>query len=114
MLDYFQDKVVQSYKQPYNQIDFATDLFWYLWCGEVSSLFGKDRMTTFERYYIADKSSHKENKNPYYHLREQEEICLRILVEFGLDHSAHIVNGHTPVKEKGENYPLKPLLNDYY
>ncbi|RLU44766.1 fructose-bisphosphatase class III [Streptococcus iniae] len=107
LLDYFQDKVVQSYKQPHNQIDFATDLFWYLWCGEVSSLFGKDRMTTFERYYIADKSSHKENKNPYYHLREQEEICLRILVEFGLDHSAHIVNGHTPVKEKGGELPIK-------
>lgn len=107
LLDYFQEKLVQSYKQPNYHTDFATDLFWYLWCGEVSSLFGKDRMTTFERYYIADQKSHIEHKNPYYQLREQEDICLRILSEFGLNQSAHIVNGHTPVKEKGGELPIK-------
>lgn len=107
LLDFFQEQVRESYKNREQHFDLATDVFWYLWCGEVSSLFGKDRMTTFERYYIADKASHHEEKNPYYRLRENQEICLRILAEFGLDGSAHIVNGHTPVKEKGGELPIK-------
>lgn len=107
LLDFFEEQVLESYKNPDSHEDFQTDIFWYLWCGEVSSLFGKDRMTTFERYYIADKTSHVEHKNPYYKLRENEEICLRILEEFGLDKSAHIVNGHTPIKEKGGELPIK-------
>ncbi|EGJ28290.1 fructose-bisphosphatase class III [Streptococcus porcinus] len=107
LLDFFQEQVRESYKKRDQHEDLATDIFWYLWCGEVSSLFGKNRMTTFERYYIADKASHHEEKNPYYRLREDEEICLRILAEFGLDDNAHIVNGHTPVKEKGGELPIK-------
>lgn len=65
-------------------------------------------MTTFERYFIKDKQTHKERKNPYYHLREKEEICRKILTDFGLDpDKGHIINGHTPVKEiDGEN-PVK-------
>ena len=65
-------------------------------------------MTTFERYFIKDKATHKEKKNPYYHLRENEEICRKILEEFDLNPDAgHIINGHTPVKEiDGEN-PIK-------
>ncbi|VTS18637.1 fructose-1,6-bisphosphatase [Streptococcus pseudoporcinus] len=107
LLDFFQEQVRESYKNRDQHEDLATDIFWYLWCGEVSSLFGKNRMTTFERYYIADKASHHEEKNPYYRLREDEEICLRILAEFGLDANGHIVNGHTPVKEKGGELPIK-------
>jgi fructose-1,6-bisphosphatase III len=65
-------------------------------------------MTTFERYFIKDKETHKEGKNPYYYLREKEEICKKILSEFDLDpEQGHIINGHTPVKEiEGEN-PIK-------
>lgn len=107
LLDYFQEHVIAAYKDPDSNEDFDTDLFWYLWCGEVSSLFGKNRMTTFERYYIADKKTHEEIKNPYYNLRKDEDICLRILTEFGLDETAHIVNGHTPVKEKVGETPIK-------
>ncbi|MGT2843950.1 fructose-1,6-bisphosphatase [Streptococcus hongkongensis] len=107
LMDFFQEQVIKSYKNKDKQEDFETDLFWYLWCGEVSSLFGKDRMTTFERYYIADKETHIEIKNAYYQLREREDICLRLLNEFGLDGSAHIVNGHTPVKEKVGELPIK-------
>ncbi|PCH11293.1 Fructose-1,6-bisphosphatase class 3 [Streptococcus parauberis] len=107
LMNFFQKQVIKSYKNKDKHDDFETDLFWYLWCGEVSSLFGKDRMTTFERYYIADKKTHVEIKNAYYQLREREDICLRLLNEFGLDETAHIVNGHTPVKEKVGEIPIK-------
>ncbi|MEH7484585.1 fructose-bisphosphatase class III, partial [Neobacillus drentensis] len=88
--------------------DLATDMVWYLWNGEYSSLFGKREMTTFERYFIQDKETHKEKKNPYYYLRENEELCKKLLAEFDLDpEQGHIINGHTPVKEiEGEN-PIK-------
>ncbi len=84
------------------------DLVWYLWTGEASPLFGKDQMTTFERYYIDDKAVQEEIKNPYYAGRENEEVIEMILEEFGADkEEGRIINGHTPVKErKGEN-PLK-------
>ena len=88
--------------------DFATDFVWYLWCGENSSLFGKNTMTTFERYFIREKETHKEIANPYYHLRNQDEICSMILEEFGLSpQDGHIINGHTPVKEKLGELPIK-------
>lgn len=85
-----------------------TDYMWYQWEGKASSLFGKDKMTTFERLYIEDKETHVEHKNVYYKLRDNVEVCNMILKEFGLDPCrGHIINGHTPVKEnRGEN-PLK-------
>ena len=84
------------------------DLIWYLWEGKASSLFGKDKMTTFERLYVAEKETHIEKKNLYYEQRDNVELSYKILKEFGLDpNKGHIINGHTPVKEKiGEN-PLK-------
>ncbi|MBC2456264.1 fructose-1,6-bisphosphatase [Clostridium beijerinckii] len=87
---------------------YGTDIMWYLWTGACSSLFGKEDMTTFERYFIKDKSTHKENKNPYYNFRDSEEMCNMIFEEFGLDPAeSRIINGHVPVKNKfGEN-PIK-------
>ena len=84
------------------------DYIWYMWCGEDSPLFGKKKMTTFERYFIDDKTTHKEEKNPYYTLRNEESVCEHVLEAFGLDpKSSHIVNGHVPVKVvKGES-PIK-------
>ncbi|MDR1018264.1 MAG: fructose-1,6-bisphosphatase [Lachnospiraceae bacterium] len=81
---------------------------WYTWLNENSPLFGKDKMATFERYFIAEKETHKERKNPYYQLLEDSEVVDRIIKEFGLDpENAHIINGHVPVKaKKGEN-PIK-------
>ncbi len=86
----------------------CVDYMWYLWCGPDSPLFGKDRMTTFERYFIADKSTHAEGKDPYYDLIDSPAICDMILSEFGLpSEGSHIINGHVPVKTiKGEN-PVK-------
>jgi fructose-1,6-bisphosphatase-3 len=87
---------------------YALDSIWYLWCGSNSPLFGKDKMTTFERYFIDDKSAHIEIKNPYYEYRDNETICNNILTEFGLCITqSHIINGHIPVKTKQGESPIK-------
>ncbi len=85
------------------------DYFWYLWCGENSPLFGKKKMTTFERYFVADKETHKEERNSYYKLvYNGEEYVNKILREFGLDpEKSHIINGHIPVKVKKGESPIK-------
>lgn len=84
------------------------DMMWYIWLHPDSPLFGKDKMATFERYFLADKETHKENKNPYYQLLESEEVADRILKAFGLPtEGAHIVNGHVPVKSKNGESPVK-------
>ncbi|MDE7135124.1 MAG: fructose-1,6-bisphosphatase, partial [Muribaculaceae bacterium] len=86
----------------------AIDYYLYLWCGPDSPLFDKSKMATFERYFIADKATHVEEKGNYYALRNEAEICDRILDEFGVEGPhRHIINGHVPVKAlKGEN-PIK-------
>lgn len=88
--------------------DYARDYYWYLWCGPDSPLFDKHAMTTFERYFIADKSTHVEEKGFYYSLRDREDVVDHILDEFGVTGThRHIINGHVPVKVgKGEN-PVK-------
>ncbi len=84
------------------------DLIWYLWCGADSPLFGKKKMTTFERYFVDDKTSHEEVKNPYYNLRNDESVCETILSDFGLmPKTSHIINGHVPVKVKKGESPIK-------
>ncbi len=88
---------------------FALDYVWYLWCGPDAPSFDKDKMATFERYFIADKALHKETKGHYYTLRNEADVCDRILEEFGVkpDSHSHIINGHVPVKTiKGEK-PIK-------
>ncbi len=86
----------------------ATDFFWYLWCGPDSPLFDKSKMATFERYFIADKETHAEEKGWYYKLRDNAAICDHVLDEFGVrGPHRHIINGHVPVRVgKGEN-PIK-------
>ncbi|MGN8630006.1 fructose-1,6-bisphosphatase [Blautia sp. HCP3S3_G3] len=84
------------------------DILWYIWAGPNSPLFGKDKMTTFERYFIADKETHKEKKNAYYRLLEREDVVNRMLLEFGLDpEEGHIVNGHVPVHQSDGESPVK-------
>lgn len=87
---------------------YGMDMMWYLWTGSASSLFGKDDMTTFERYFIEDSKTHRENKNPYFDLRDNEEMCDMIFEEFGLDpKESHIINGHVPVETKKGESPIK-------
>lgn len=108
LLDRFEDHVRKAFGAKETTDDLATDLVWYLWTGKYSSLFGKRAMTTFERYFIRDKTSHKEEKNPYYHLREDKDMCRKMLEEFNLDPSqGRIINGHTPVKEIDGEDPIK-------
>ncbi|MBQ6389902.1 MAG: fructose-1,6-bisphosphatase [Mogibacterium sp.] len=86
----------------------AASIMWFLWLSKDSPLFGKDKMTTFERYFIADKTTYKENKVPYYKLLDKEEIADKILEEFGLDpNNGFILNGHVPVKIKDGEKPVK-------
>ncbi len=87
---------------------YGLDAMWYMWSGKHSPLYGKDKMATLETYFIDDKKSHHEEKNPYFKLRESEAVCRKILEEFNLaPDTSHIINGHVPVKViKGES-PVK-------
>lgn len=108
LLDQFEKYMRKAFRHKDVTDDLASDLVWYLWTGKYSSLFGKRAMTTFERYFIKDKATHKEEKNPYYSLRENPEIVGHLLEEFGLDpDQGHIINGHTPVKEIDGEDPIK-------
>jgi fructose-1,6-bisphosphatase-3 len=103
-MDYLDERARRAY---FDRED-SGDVMWYLWCGGGSPLFGKDRMTTFERYFIDDKSTHKEKSAPYYRLIQNRAICEKILREFGLSpDSSHILNGHVPVRRKDGESPIK-------
>ncbi|MFO7887940.1 MAG: fructose-1,6-bisphosphatase [Eubacteriales bacterium] len=84
------------------------DLIWYNWCGPISPLFGKDKMTTFERYFIEDKKTHKEDYNDYFRFRDEVSISNKILKEFGIiEDKGKIITGHIPVKAKRGESPVK-------
>ena len=84
------------------------EIMWFIWENKNSPVFGKAKMTTFERYFVADKATHNEPKNPYYRLYEKEEIVDQILAEFGLtEPGSHIINGHIPVAAKKGESPVK-------
>ena len=110
----FLDRVDRLARQGYFATDnpeqklYGMDVMWFLWCAPMSPLFGKEKMTTFERYFIADKATHAEKRNAYYTLRDSEDAARKILKEFGLDpDNGRIINGHVPVKVvKGER-PIK-------
>ncbi|MFT5617390.1 MAG: fructose-1,6-bisphosphatase-3 [Arenicella sp.] len=87
---------------------YGQDIIWYLWCGSYSPIFGKQKMATFESYFVADKNAQREDKNAYYKLRDKPATCEKILKEFGLNpKTAHIVNGHVPVVVKEGEKPVK-------
>ncbi len=111
LCDRFEIAVRRGYQHrfsPKNE-NINLDYFWYLWCGKTSPLFGKKKMTTFERYFVADKNTHKEERNDYYNLVYNDESCAdKVLTEFNLDpKTSHIVNGHVPVKVKKGESPIK-------
>ena len=106
--DYLDYAVRKAYFEPHVETKNAGDIMWYLWLGAKSPLFGKDAMTTFERLFIADKKSHKENTVVYYKHRDDANICKKILLEFGIvPEKGHILNGHVPVKIKDGESPIK-------
>lgn len=104
-MDYAAKVARQAFFGAYNQSNI--DFMWYLWCGKKSPLAGRI-MKTFERTFVVDERTYEEPKNPYYRFYQQEEYCIRILHEFGLDSAmSHIINGHTPIKVSRGESPLK-------
>lgn len=110
LLDTIERIIRCGYNSPWNSYEqkIGKDLMWFLWCGRNSPLFGREKMCSFERLLINEEETHVEMLNPYYNLYNDEESCIKILKEFGINspHS-HIINGHIPVKRvKGES-PIK-------
>ncbi|MGO2892227.1 MAG: fructose-1,6-bisphosphatase [Enterococcus devriesei] len=104
----FFDEQIRTGCQNQQSDSSEADWIWYCWTGKISPQFGKSAMTTFERYFIADKETHKEIKNPYYKFRDTRETCQMILEEFALySQNSRIINGHTPVKVKSGESPIK-------
>lgn len=111
LLDKYEKMLRTAYSRRHemsNQDDQVLDIFWYLWVGKDSSLFGKDAMKTFERALLSEEKLHIEHKNPYYDFIHNETTCRRILEDFDLnpDHG-RIINGHVPVKVKRGESPVK-------
>ena len=110
LMDYIGQLVRAAFQHdtPADLKAFAKDYFLYLWCGPDSPLFDKSKMATYERYFLADPQTHHEEKGAYYRLREDPEVCRRILDAFGVEgENRHIINGHVPVHaSRGEN-PVK-------
>ena len=109
-LDYAEKTARKAYydKRGTPERQFGLDFLWWLWAGRDSPIFGRDRMTTFERRFIADKDTWTEPKNAYYTYYQDPAVCEMLLKEFGLegDH-CHIINGHVPVKAKKGESPVK-------
>jgi fructose-1,6-bisphosphatase-3 len=105
LLDAF-DRVIRRAIRKRAELDL--DLVFYLWTGPLSPCFGKDRMATFETYFVADKATHDEHKNPYFKLLNDAAFCSRLLAELGVDPAhGYIVNGHVPVKLEQGEAPIK-------
>ena len=107
LLDELEKIVRQGHSAPENSPERqkGNDYMWYLWCGKHSPLFGREKMCSFERFFIDDSETHTETRNHYYTLYHDEDACVRILKEFGLsENHGHIINGHVPViSKKGES-----------
>ena len=109
-LDFADTAARQAYYLPQGSQErkLGMDLLWFLWAGRNSPIFGRDRMTTFERRFIKDEGAWVEPKNPYYSLYHDPSVCEMLLNEFGLDSPhCHIINGHVPVKAKKGESPIK-------
>ncbi len=109
-MDYADKTARQAYyhKRGTEAREFGMDFLWWLWAGRNSPIFGRDRMTTFERRFIEDESTWTEPKNPYYTYYQDPSVCQMLLSEFGLEGPhCHIINGHVPVKAKKGESPIK-------
>ena len=109
-LDYADRTARKAYydKRGTPERDFGMDFLWWLWAGRNSPIFGRDRMTTFERRFIRDESTWTEPKNAYYAFYQDPQVCDMLLKEFGLEGAhCHIINGHVPVKVRKGESPVK-------
>lgn len=109
-LDYVEKIARQGYFEPEGseKRENGKDFLWYLWCGKNSPIFCKDKMKTFERYYLNNKETWEEIKNPFYDFENDERISEKVLKDFGIDiKKGHIICGHIPVKFKTGESPIK-------
>ncbi|MGN0978609.1 MAG: fructose-1,6-bisphosphatase [Faecousia sp.] len=109
-LDYAEKTARKAYydKRGSQERQFGMDFLWWLWCGRNSPIYGRDRMTTFERRFLADESTWTEPKNAYYTYYQDPAVCDMLLKEFGLEGPhCHIINGHVPVRTKKGESPIK-------
>ena len=109
-LDYAEKTARKAYydRRGSEERQFGMDFLWWLWAGRNSPIFGRDRMTTFERRFIADESTWAEPKNAYYTYCQDPAVCVMLLKEFGLEGPhCHIINGHVPVRTKKGESPIK-------
>ena len=109
-LDYAEKTARKAYydRRGSEERQFGMDFLWWLWAGRNSPIFGRDRMTTFERRFIADESTWAEPKNAYYTHCQDPAVCVMLLKEFGLEGPhCHIINGHVPVRTKKGESPIK-------
>lgn len=110
LMDYCDERARRGYFAPEGSAERQSgeDFLWYLWCGKLSPLYGRDKMTTFERLFVEDPDTHTETKNPYYRHVNDSKMARAILAEFGLDQThSHIVNGHVPVRAAKGETPVK-------
>ena len=110
LLDYTEKIAREGYFEPEGSEkgENGKDFLWYLWCGKNSPIFCKDKMKTFERYYLAEKETWEEVKNPFYNFENDDRISEKVLKEFGIDPQiGHIICGHIPVKFKAGESPIK-------
>ena len=110
LLDYTEKIAREGYFEPEGseKRENGKDFLWYLWCGKNSPIFCKDKMKTFERYYLSEKETWEEVKNPFYNFENDERISEKVLKEFGIDPQiGHIICGHIPVKFKAGESPIK-------
>ncbi len=115
-MDYCEKMARAGYLAPENSSERqkGQDFLWYLWCGRLSPIFGRDKMSVFEHFFIGEDAAYTEKKNPYYAQIESDDLAvaeravLKIFREFGLDPArGHIINGHVPVKAKNGENPIK-------
>lgn len=110
LMERIDELVRTAYFAPINSHDrnVAVDYMWYLWCGPDSPLYNKDKMTTFERYFVNNADLNKEVKGAYYELANNADTCDAIMREFGLDpDKSRIINGHTPVRTTHGESPFR-------
>ncbi len=109
LYDAMQEWVYKAYRgESEDERRRGRDMMWYLWLGPASPLFAKSKMATFEIYLCKDKAARKEVKNSFYTLFDSPSVYDGIFEDFSLDpQAARMVNGHTPVKVKDGEDPVK-------
>jgi fructose-1,6-bisphosphatase-3 len=83
------------------------DWLWYLCNADRSPLLGKDKLATFEQYFVEDHAARREKRNPYFQLIHDAAFCRKIGQDFGAGDDVLLVSAHLPVRLERDDTPLK-------